>query len=341
MFASNAAAFVAIMRLPYVNCALVTLSIGLTTFVYGPTAVLGAAIQDSAPYENPHPRDGPPINDDSDLAYHGEITGNADQRPYDTVPKVPESSSTSSESSVTTEGHVTTSSIKTVPTTTAVTTPVTTTRTNCTYGACGESTTSVTVTTKKVKIVVIYESHCPYSRRFVHSQLYPTYKLLGKYLNVTILPFGKASSWNETDKDGHNVIKFHCQHGPNECEGNKLEACTVKVVKETLVAIQIIACMSESFMPHKVAKDCVEKAGVQWRLIETCFNKDGDALLYEMAKETWKVKAHVDRVPLVVVDGQMDNYVEVMAQKDLLGLTCGQLGSTNSETEKICSPSTS
>lgn len=188
-----------------------------------------------------------------------------------------------------------------------------------------ENHLSLSITVTKLQIVVVYESHCPFSRKFIYDQLLPTYEQLQSFVQVSLLPFGKASARNKTDKDGHNVTTFSCQHGENECEGNKIEACTLRIVKETLTAIKIIACMSLSSAPQTAAKGCVEASGIKWNLIEACLLKNGDAVLLEVAKETWSVKSQVDKVPLVVIDGQMDYRTEYMARTDLIGITCSEL----------------
>ena len=43
-----------------------------------------------------------------------------------------------------------------------------------------------------VNIQVYYESLCPDSINFITQQLYPTYLILGKYMNVEFIPFGNA-----------------------------------------------------------------------------------------------------------------------------------------------------
>ena len=54
-------------------------------------------------------------------------------------------------------------------------------------------TRSLKTPAEKVVIEVYYESLCPDSQRFITEQLYPTWKTLGKYMEVKFFPFGKAS----------------------------------------------------------------------------------------------------------------------------------------------------
>ncbi|XP_075528420.1 gamma-interferon-inducible lysosomal thiol reductase-like [Dermacentor variabilis] len=195
------------------------------------------------------------------------------------------------------------------------------TKTTTTTTTTRRPSISVVTVTKKVKVVVVYESHCPYSRRFMYSQLLPTYQKMNKFMNLTILPFGKA----RVDNVSAPVPHFTCQHGTNECMGNMIETCVVHVVKKQMIAVKILACMSESYQPHLAGQKCVEGTGVKWSKIQECVTNKGTRYLLEAGLETWKVQSYVARVPLVVVDGEMDNYVEYYAQKDLMKLMCEHL----------------
>uniref|UniRef100_A0A224YZ80 Gamma-interferon inducible lysosomal thiol reductase n=1 Tax=Rhipicephalus zambeziensis TaxID=60191 RepID=A0A224YZ80_9ACAR len=54
------------------------------------------------------------------------------------------------------------------------------------------------VAMKKVSVQLVYECHCPRSRRFIVSQLLPVYELLREYMHLTLLPFGRARIENGT-----------------------------------------------------------------------------------------------------------------------------------------------
>lgn len=73
---------------------------------------------------------------------------------------------------------------------------------------------------EKVLISAYIEYLCPDSRRFVNNQLSPTYQELSDIMDIEIVPFGK-SNWtvDETSKQ----VTFKCQHGPQECYGNKIQ----------------------------------------------------------------------------------------------------------------------
>ncbi|XP_040070402.1 gamma-interferon-inducible lysosomal thiol reductase-like [Ixodes scapularis] len=200
----------------------------------------------------------------------------------------------------------------------------------------GTRKASVDVEVKKVELVVIYESLCPYSRRLVYSQLRPTYTQLAPYINLTLLPFGKAHVRTERDGAGRNITKISCQHGESECVGNKIETCVLRVVKQTVTAVQIVACMSENSSPHTAGEKCATAFGVKWSLIDTCFKEHGEEYQLQVAAMTWKYKSEVTRVPIVVMNGKQGNYVNYHAQNDMIVIVCNEIKALGNEEPKVC-----
>lgn len=59
-------------------------------------------------------------------------------------------------------------------------------------------------------------------------------------MDVELVPFGHANvSYPRHD----NKPVFHCQHGPKECYGNRVQACAIEILKNTEISLNYINCM--------------------------------------------------------------------------------------------------
>uniref|UniRef100_A0A6B0V889 Putative gamma-interferon inducible lysosomal thiol reductase n=1 Tax=Ixodes ricinus TaxID=34613 RepID=A0A6B0V889_IXORI len=189
------------------------------------------------------------------------------------------------------------------------------------------SSGSLSVSVKKVFVTVIYECLCPHSQEFIRSQLLPTYKKLQDRLHVTLLPFGKARlNQSGTTTNGATTNGVICEHGDAECEGNKIQTCVAQVAKETLQAIEVVACMSNYKAPNSAAQKCVKASGVSWTMVHECVTRNGSHYVLQVAQETWKLQKNVTRVPLIAVNGEVSSYIQEESQTNFMSLTCQKIG---------------
>merc|ERR1711973_537629 len=143
------------------------------------------------------------------------------------------------------------------------------------------------VAEQTVKLSVHYESLCPDSIRFVTKQLYPSWKHFGKdILKVDLNPFGKA---NFTPSDGGSW-DFTCQHGADECRGNKVQACILDKVSDPEEYVPLIPCLMDSEFPPDAAGECIASLGTQSvtvKEVEDCAHSDtGSSLLHDNGVRT-------------------------------------------------------
>ncbi|CAN7945938.1 unnamed protein product [Ixodes hexagonus] len=260
-----------------------------------------------------------------------------------TTTTTPTTTTTTEAPTTTTTTTTTTTEAPTTTTTTTTTTteaPTTTTQAGApstapsppkTAVGQGSSSLSFSVSVKAVSVKVIYECLCPQSQKFIISQLLPTYRKLRDRLHVTLLPFGKA----RLNKDGASSNGVICEHGDAECKGNKIQACVSQVAQETLKAVEVVACMSQSTQPHRVAKSCVKASGVSWSMVHKCVTKSGNAYVLKMAQETWKVQKNVTRVPLIEINGEVSSYIQEESQRSFLSLTCEKIGGAGTKDEPL------
>lgn len=115
---------------------------------------------------------------------------------------------------------------------------------------------------KKVHIGIFYESLCPDSIRFIKYQLEPIYADFDEFVDIDFVPFGKSrvrvtkhlinqSAMNNvlvffriylqslnTDKG----IEFRCQHGEDECNGNKIHSCALQLARTQAQQVAFVTC---------------------------------------------------------------------------------------------------
>jgi hypothetical protein len=71
----------------------------------------------------------------------------------------------------------------------------------------------------KLKVGVYYETLCPDSRKFIIDQFASAFPKVINLIEVKFVPFGFG---NKTVNQTDGSISFECQHGEQECWGNKL-----------------------------------------------------------------------------------------------------------------------
>merc|ERR1712012_1382016 len=102
---------------------------------------------------------------------------------------------------------------------------------------------SPVVENPSVDLTVYFESLCPDSIKFVSRDVPAAWRLFGPDLRISFKPFGKAS-WSHHDPDENGVeFDFECQHGPDECFGNKVLACALWFVEEPALQVPFMECL--------------------------------------------------------------------------------------------------
>ena len=76
------------------------------------------------------------------------------------------------------------------------------------------------------------------------------------FLITLSIPFFQHWEKSSNDISSNDVYAFNCQHGPPECEGNKVHACVVKYVTDDEKRMDFIHCMiDDNYKPV----ECGEK----------------------------------------------------------------------------------
>ncbi|TQD77822.1 hypothetical protein C1H46_036652 [Malus baccata] len=165
--------------------------------------------------------------------------------------------------------------------------------TSCSFGSVSS------IEAQKLTLSVYYETLCPRCATFIVKNLARIFdNELITILNLRLVPWGNASTNNSKNAT-------FCQHGPDECRLNSLEACAIDVLQDVNVGRHVIffglKCIrirvdSDEFVmqnKHFALIYCIEFLAIEGRHKEwqTCFSSLGLPLkpvldCYESANAT-------------------------------------------------------
>uniref|UniRef100_A0A8C6ZPJ6 Gamma-interferon-inducible lysosomal thiol reductase n=1 Tax=Nothoprocta perdicaria TaxID=30464 RepID=A0A8C6ZPJ6_NOTPE len=150
-----------------------------------------------------------------------------------------------------------------------------------------------------VQLSLYYESLCPACRAFVVRQLFATWLMLpDEVLSVTLVPYGNAE---ETNVNG--TWHFECQHGPEECLGNMVEACVIHEADNVSDPLPVIACLESGASISGSLEACLQVYAprVPASRVAACARGDlGRQLLHRNAQLTAALAPPHQYVPWIV-----------------------------------------
>ncbi|NXM31790.1 GILT reductase, partial [Oxyruncus cristatus] len=172
-----------------------------------------------------------------------------------------------------------------------------------------------------VELSLYYESLCPACREFLVLKLFPTWLLLpSEMLNITLVPYGNAQERNVSGK-----WDFQCQHGPEECLGNMIEACLMHEAKNFSTYFPVIFCLESGSSITKNLEACLQiyAPELDRGRIAACVQGDtGMALMHQNAQLTEALDPPHQFVPWIVINGKHTDELQAQAEASLLGLVC-------------------
>ncbi|KAI3847950.1 hypothetical protein MKX03_017475 [Papaver bracteatum] len=150
----------------------------------------------------------------------------------------------------------------------------------------------------KVSLAFYYESLCPYCSNFMVNYLPKIFSNgLIDIIDLKLVPYGNARITAD------NVIT--CQHGPNECVLNTVEACAMYVWPSLDKHFKFINCV-ETFVykgQQSEWRSCFSKLGYEEKAVKDCYNSGlGKKLDLKYAKETNDLSPPHKYVPWVTVN---------------------------------------
>ncbi|XP_031379211.1 gamma-interferon-responsive lysosomal thiol protein isoform X1 [Punica granatum] len=152
---------------------------------------------------------------------------------------------------------------------------------------------------QKVTVSLYYETLCPYCANFIVNSLVKVFeKGLISIVDLRLIPWGNG--WIQSDGS------LSCQHGPDECLLNAIEACAINVYPDVNRHFRFVYCIERLTLEgrHNEWGSCFGEAKMGSSPVD-CYNKgNGYMLERKFAGETARLNPPRRFVPWVVVDGQ-------------------------------------
>ena len=179
----------------------------------------------------------------------------------------------------------------------------------------------------KVKVSLYYESLCPWSTKYISEQLYPTYQKLGRHIDLDYIPYGNAKT---TYHPSNSSFTFRCQHGPEECLGNKIQGCLRHEFNDTsydamVLQLDIVNCLMGTGNFKRLSYCLGRMSKVYEQIVHCATGSEGTNILVEMGAKT-KTLTPFEGVPWVTVDGKyeeeaVENLSQYLCREKLMNVS--------------------
>ena len=147
------------------------------------------------------------------------------------------------------------------------------------------------------------------------------------------MPYGKANTTVEED----GSFFFQCQHGPRECEGNRVHACALRhLPPESHSAF--VACSMTSSDPPSAGPACAWLHNLDFAPVDACFSAEGPELLAALGERTHALDPALYYVPWITHNGRWTVEDLDASQANLLAVVCRKLRELGAATPPDCPP---
>lgn len=149
----------------------------------------------------------------------------------------------------------------------------------------------------KYIFVTYIESLCRFSAKFITEQLYPNYDAIKEFVTVLVYSCGKV----DIDRLRNGSVVQSCQHGTDECWGNKVQNCAMHKIEQEEDRVKFIYCSMSNLQIPIDYTECCTQVGVDCNDLYECANSDlGDALLKKCHDDSADYFAESQKVPVCV-----------------------------------------
>ncbi|KAF5308906.1 hypothetical protein FQR65_LT00606 [Abscondita terminalis] len=180
----------------------------------------------------------------------------------------------------------------------------------------------------QIKLHILYESLCPYSIKFIQEQLYPVWPEIAPYVNIHFVPFGNSASL----EDG---VSFTCQHGPQECLGNKIQSCALNGLNDQNAQVEYVNCFMGTYKKSvdknntkEMGQSCAEAVGLPWNYVKSC-TKSLVGVKLQLKAEMFTLQHKPKSVPTILFNGHFYQKAQDESQVNFRGVVCSFIEQLN------------
>ncbi|CAG2165510.1 unnamed protein product, partial [Oppiella nova] len=134
------------------------------------------------------------------------------------------------------------------------------------------------------------------------------------------------AKWKRVDRpDGTFDVEFTCQHGEQECIGNRIHDCVLSTdpIDKTLAFDGCIFQAPDWKTPASAGKTCSEQLKHNWTAINDCATGPlGRGLLLLHGERHSTTSPKPTYVPWIAINGVHNDALQEQAQGNLLKLVC-------------------
>ncbi|KAL4455849.1 hypothetical protein ABPG74_003259 [Tetrahymena malaccensis] len=185
----------------------------------------------------------------------------------------------------------------------------------------------------KLDLEIYSEALCPDCQQFILGSLQRALNsdIILDYLNIQIYFYGNAE---EVLDPQTNLFSYRCQHGPKECEGNRVSNCIMNKINPIKKAIELIICLEEEIKRYaqiqmvnydKILIKCYQKKKItnqELKRIIKCYSGEEGNILQHFAAQKTESQTELQFVPWILVNGKYDIQQYSAITKDLILFVC-------------------
>lgn len=159
-------------------------------------------------------------------------------------------------------------------------------------------------TPKPVKIEIFYETMCPACKYLLTQQLgamYAENSTIPSWVELHLYPFG-----NGAVESAQAPYSFKCQHGEEECWGNKLHSCMVRHLGDAKLYVPLTICIAYNDQIPMVSafQACAQRYSINVDAVANCtLSTQADVDMFALSQRTMSLEPPLEHTPWILING--------------------------------------